>query len=401
MQRICVLVICLGACASSSGPRDLVERAIDAQGGADAMRAIRTVHIEAEGTSAGGSYRTVQHIRRPLEWRWDMTGDFGGLKMTMGMWMLGEQKTYQLNLGRTVETVGDAGRATATHAYASAATLLPEMILQPGVGIKAAANIDIDGLHHQSATVLFEGAEPFTLSFHPDTGRISRVSFRVFDDMDLKWVTFTGDMSGWQEIGDILVAHKMDMTMGPNRLSDEIQDIFFNRDPKASIFETPETTPLLEVDVKDIGESKVAYHVYVGHPGGAGAAAGKVMAWIQESGGQPRGGYSFLSPGPFDWTARSRNETVIHVPCEMKKAPRGGDITYRRRPAFKFAYVEYSGPIQACSQQYGTVWEWCRKNGFVQKGPRRITMISGPDEQGNVKAEVGFPVRKKKVYVLE
>ena len=389
MKRLCIFLMLAGCGASA---RTHVERAVEAHGSLDVLRAITNFHVATEGNFMGMEYTTVTHGWSPHDWRHDMEGDWG----KMVLWALGADGiAYASMNGRTTLQEGDRRRGLLGHARAATAALLPDRLLADNVRLRLAEPEEIGGRMCKGVDVYFgDGIERVKYFFDPETKRIARMRFTFFDDEALEWVLARMDVSDYREIEGVWVAHKSAMKWRNVSFAEQVTEVRFNRNFDESLLATPETVPPPEVSVKQEPAARVAVYKFVGPPDQTRTAIGRVMAWISSLGGQPAGPVTMVYRKPTNYADMTKNEVVIHVPVQLEKAPAGGDMWVGGIKPFQFAYVTFTGNMMGANSQYGTVYAWCEKNGYRRSGPRRMRTLKFDEATGTVTAEIGFPVKR-------
>lgn len=371
-----------------------VERAIKAHGGLEALRAVNNFHVAAEGNFMGMEYTTITHGQGADDWRHEM--DMGPMGKMM-LWALGPAGDVYASMdGSTTVQTGEARNGVLAHARGATAALLPHRLSSDNLKVELAESEWIGKRKYRGIDVTFaDGMEPMTFLFDPVTKRVARMRFHFFDGGSLEWINAKMDVSDYREIDGVWVAHKSAMSWGNVAIAEEVTDVRFNRTPDEALFAKPETVPGPEVTVTDEPAGRVAVHTFVGPPDQVGAAIQRMMAWIGSNGGQPAGPPTTIYKKPMNFADMAKNETVIHIPVKLEKAPTDGDIRVGNTKAYKLASLTYTGNMMTIQNLYGWVHQWCQDNGYVRTGPRRMTMSGAPDpETGKATAQIGFPVKK-------
>ena len=233
-----------------------------------------------------------------------------------------------------------------------------------------------------------------TYLFDPDTKRIARMRFTFFDGESLEWIHARMDVSDYREFEGVWIAHRSTMMWRDVAIAEEVTGVRFNRTLDESLMAKPETEEPPEVTVTEEPAARVAVHKFVGPPDQIGTAIGRVMAWISSLGGQPAGPVMMIYRKPTNYADMTKNEVVIHVPVQLEKAPKAGDIWVGRTKAYKLASLTFTGSMMAAQGHFGTVYAWCQKNGYRRTGPRRMRTLKFDEATGMVTAEIGFPVKR-------
>lgn len=391
MRRLTLIALLLAACATS--PRRHVERAIKAQGGMEALGRIENVHAETKAEFAGMPFEMLLHVRRPMDWRWEVKSPMG----TMNIWVLGAvHDAYMSMFDKTYMVEGDARSSTIMHARTTATTVWPDLLLGDSVRLEKAGKVKIAGEKHPAVRAYFNGgSEPITYVFDADTKLIRRVSFRMWDTDMLEWTEGVVDLYDWKEVDGIMLAHRSVFRMGEvMEFEEETTQLILNEElPEGVLDEPAGVSPLPEVGVTVIPESRVAVYRFVGPPDQVPNAISRLMAWIGSNGGQPIGQVEMLYKKPWNYADMSKCETEIQIPVEMERMTRG-EFFLGRRKAFVLASCTVEGGFEEAMHHWSTVHEWCKKNGYRRIGARRAAVLKAPGEGTKGVIRIGFPVRR-------
>jgi AraC family transcriptional regulator len=158
--------------------------------------------------------------------------------------------------------------------------------------------------------------------------------------------------------------------------------------------------PSIQVTVKEVAPTTVAFINMKGPFSQMGEAFGKLYVWIGQKGYIPSGppsGLYFNVPGqiPDDqllWELRS--------PIAGAVPPAGPDkqgLGVKRLEAVRVAATMHKGPFEAVVQTYEQLGRWIAESGYEIAGPSEEVYLSNPQETppAELLTEVRFPVRKK------
>jgi AraC family transcriptional regulator len=159
-------------------------------------------------------------------------------------------------------------------------------------------------------------------------------------------------------------------------------------------------TPSIQVTMKEVTPTTVAFISMKGPFSQMGEAFGKLYAWIGQKGYIPAGppsGLYFNAPGqvPEDqllWELRS--------PIAGAVSPAGPDkqgLGVKRLERVRVAATMHKGPFDGVVQTYEQLGRWIAENGYEVVGPSEEVYLSNPQETppAELLTEVRFPVRKK------
>ncbi|MFQ5844317.1 MAG: GyrI-like domain-containing protein, partial [Planctomycetota bacterium] len=280
----------------------------------------------------------------------------------------------------------------------------PDRLLEPDVALEDAGSVPVGDDECPAVRARFGGGRPVTFAFDPETHRIRRVLFEMTDPQKGKRLPVVMDVSGWDEVEDIQVPHEVRMVWGEG---DEVQmieerytDVQWNPPIADEVLAAPETAAPPEVSVKEVAETRVVEHTFVGPYQDVGDGIQAAMQWIGQNGGEVAGGVTLLyrePPNPEDF---ARSKTVIQVPVRMAGKTVPGEMRLLRRPAFQFAYAPYEGHASGCHLLMQAVLDWCKQNGYEPMPRRpmpyfRVTYLKMDPQTGQCTAEVGYPVGKR------
>ncbi|MHC4957562.1 MAG: GyrI-like domain-containing protein [Planctomycetota bacterium] len=395
-MRGIVLLLLAAACA---GPpeRDL-DLLLKAKGGQPALAGVETALIVSTGRFGPVEYTSTQHYRRkPLAWRWTMESAMG----VHTMWASGQEGAVNnAYLGRSTSERGHLRLAGLQHARVSVAALLPDLLLQGRVDFELGDREDINQVEHRKLRIYFEhDPSPVFFVLDKKTRLIREIRFRAWDAEALRFVPVKAALSDYREVQGILVAHRWKMNWDNRMLLDEtVKEVRFNRAPPKGCFDPPPLTPERPIVIRNEPEQRCAVQTFAGPPNEAGAALGRLMAFIGARGGQPAGPTAMLYRKPTSYIDVASNEVILQVPVRMSPAPAQDGVSIGMRPAFKFAHVRYEGPPHGAVREWSRIYDWCVANGYLRSGPRRLVVMRTDEKTGNVVGEVGFPVKRKAAW---
>lgn len=385
-MRYWIAILVLGACAT--GPRGLVNRAVKASGGRDAMEAVHGYHMEMDGTWQGEPYRALTHLRDRTDWRRDQKG----AQWEMSSWVLGEEETaYTTMGGKTIVQEGPHRDEMVLHMKVETSVYLPDRLLADDVTLDRADPVRIGETECPAAEVRFGDSKPLLYVFDPYTGRLRQVRFTMLTPDGKREVPASVDLATHEEFMGVWVPRTSFFAWGEGEerstIREEVTKVLWNPPIPAATLAAPRVDASPEIGVKEIPPTTVAQHTYEGPYDGLGTAIEKVRAWVESNGGEITGSPAVVYP------EMAIQRAVIQIPARIDHAPKGGDIQLLRRRGFRFAYAGYEGTWDGPVMLISNVTAWCRTRGLRPSGHARVEYVTVDPATRQCVAEVGFPVR--------
>jgi hypothetical protein len=386
-MRYLLAILLIGACAT--GPRGLVNRAVKASGGREALEAVRGYHIEKDGTWQGEPYRTLSHLRDRTDWRVDQEGQ----EWKLHAWVLGADETAYTRMGgKTILQAGPQRDEAIRHKKVETSIYLPDRLLADDVTLDRADPVWIGKTECPAVEVRFEGCKPLIYVFDPFTYRIRQIRFSMLSPDGKREVPGVLDLATHEEFLGVWVPRTTFLSWGEGgqRLSlrEEVTRVVWNPTIPAATLAAPQVDAPPEIGIREMPTTTVAQHVHEGPYEDLDEAIGKVRAWIEAHGGEVTGPTAVVYP------ESTMQRAVIQIPARVADAPKGGEVQLLTRRGFRFAYAKYEGTWEGPVMLLSNVTSWCRAQGYSPTGHARVEYVTVDPETKGCVAEVGFPVRQ-------
>ncbi|MHC5051258.1 MAG: hypothetical protein ACYTGK_11695 [Planctomycetota bacterium] len=387
-MRYLMAVLILSACAT--GPRGLVNRAVKASGGSDALAAVHSYHIEKDGTWQSEPYRALNHLRERTDYRRQLKAS----QWELSAWVLGpDEETYTTMGGKTVLQAGPHRDETVLHMKVETSVYLPDRLLADDVTLDRTDPVMIGKTECPAAEVRFGCSKPLTYVFDPYTRRLRQIRFTMLTPDGQREVPAVMDLATHEEFLGVWVPRTTFLSWGEGEerstIREEVTKILWNPSIPAATLAAPQVDEPLEIGVKEIPTATVAQHTYEGPYDKIDTAIEKVRAWIEANGGEISGSTAVVYP------EMTIQRAVIQIPARVDNAPTGGDVKLLKRRGFRFAYAGYEGTWEGPVMLISNVTAWCREQGYQPSGHARVEYVTVDPATKECVAEVGFPVRQR------
>lgn len=213
MRMLFVAVLALGSLpvAHAEDAKAVLEWALKSHGGADKLAKVQAQSWKSKGkmVAAGQSieYTAEYHLLNPMKMRFDMSMEFGGMKVNISAatdgttaWESSGDMVREMTKEKTAEFNHNTYVMHVTQLFplqdkAYTLTTLPDIKVgdQTLVGIKAA----------------HAGRRDVSLFFDKKTGLLARTKTQVIDEFQNKEVTQETIVSGWRELDGFKVFDKI------------------------------------------------------------------------------------------------------------------------------------------------------------------------------------------------
>lgn len=393
-----LLVLCLFLGCSEPegpGPRALLDRALAAVGGREALAGVKTLGIEYRGTA---------HPPEEIGVETAITGEYllripGGLASGQSMAGLLVRRAVTPEGGwiREGAAVRDLDPAEAAGLRSDRDDLLAALVLpllSRPFTVKSASGESAA----RAVRVSREGGDSFLLEFAPETGLPARIR-RGPAGADGPITTF----SDWSPRGALLFPGKIETAVGGGRQVIVPKDVLPNPETPGAVFERPDDsgpgtageirreklaatrilavanrgrlTELASIDLfferalaeRNIRRTSPLTRIFRRFPGADGSAEVVTMATVEFPEGERVAGF----PGGF------RDEPI---------------------PATDLLVMPYRGPYPKDDSIYEPLYSRAGELGLVPTGPPWHAILSDPDEgePNDLKQEIKLPVEAKK-----
>jgi hypothetical protein len=175
----------------SADAKAIVEKAVKAHG-YKADDKSKVMMWAEKGTFAGGDFKLDYTgdwvFQAPDKLRFDIKGEFGGMKIVITVVVNGE-KAWESGFGQVQDVTGDKLDYVRGQAYQLTVTSLQPLLADKEFKLATAGEKDINGKKAVGVKVTREKHEPITLYFDKTTGLLSKLDTKVKDEFQ-----------GWKEV---------------------------------------------------------------------------------------------------------------------------------------------------------------------------------------------------------
>ncbi len=375
--------------ATELTPAIIVDKAIEAAGGIDALRAkLAQMTVTTTGTYFGMPYTMTTSWRAPDAMQMAMPG------MTMSMsasacWNKANDVVFDC---MERDNASNAAMLFAAHM----ANLYP--LKDEGVTLEAAEGADVEGrptLAVKATTA--KGPVPVTLYFDKETYGLAKVAYtgNLFG-IDGAIETIVTERKA---VDGVQIAAKSKLLVNGKVVIEEALTEAKLGTVDATVFDRPAQAALAQPKVRPCHEHTVAFSTYTGAYDGLGAAVGALMGWVQKNRlhvvGMP---YFVFLKGPESGPDAAQYQTEVRVAVvslDPMPAAADGFDTKKVETSDILVRVE-QGPYDKVGPVYGELVTWAKENGYEIAGPGAMATFNDPGKVAadQLISEVWFPVKK-------
>jgi effector-binding domain-containing protein len=378
--------------AKAEGPGAIVDKAIEAAGGLENLKAkLAAATWESEGTFFGQPYKATTYWKAPD--RLVMVLDGG--EMTMGYAGAECWSGY----GEIVVDCpkDDKGYSAEMLSIVHVMNLYP--LKEEGVQVEAAGEADVDGT--PAVGVKVSGGALTTevvLFFDKATGLLLRSTYEGhFAEQS---GTIEHRYSEHRDFGGVTMPGASTMTLNGKQVMNERILSARLGEVDETKFARPAQAALGQDKVRSLPEQQVAVTTVTGPYEGLGPATGGLFGWVMQKGLVPMGAptYVYLKD-PTSAASPAEYVTEVSVPVvSMGEAPAAeGGYEVRTVPAMEIAWRLEQGAYDQVAARYADLAKWAAENGYEIAGSPGMTCFNDPQ---NTPPEqllnlLYYPVRKK------
>lgn len=242
----CVCAVVGDAAADDADARAVVERAIEAQGGAEEVAKLQTMRIQAEGTllaipgQPGIPLVIEDHWERPEHYLTKSELEFGGNRITTLQALTGDGGWISIN-GMVQDMPAEGVEEMREQKYAEDLGQL-DFLDDDSIGVSVAGETEVDGRPAVRLLVQSEDHRDVQLDFDQESGLLVRRVHDVLDPITGRLVTQEVTFGDYRETPDGSL-HYYTITArraGQEFIDADVTDVEFLEDVDDEMFQRPE-----------------------------------------------------------------------------------------------------------------------------------------------------------------
>jgi len=377
--------------ATAPAPAEIVDRAIAAAGGREALQTkLAAMTLTSTGTYAGAPYEMTTWWKAPDR----MVMDVGG-RMAMGH--VGSDCWSKI--GDVVVDCPPAEAAAAREMLFVGHLSNLYGLKEPGVTLAPAEPATIEGRAALGVVATAaDGPLPVTLYFDAESWRLVALRFRQSSPGGP--VASELFLSGHRPFDGVTIPCESRMTLGGQLLVEETMTGAELGVADEAKFQRPAQAPLGQPRTAHWPAGTCATTTVTGPYEGIGPAMGRLFGWIQSQKLLPMGPPVLIyrkGPGDAADPAEFVTEILVGVGVLGPQPPVEGDPAVKQLPERDVVVRLEQGPFDQMGARYGELAQWAVANGWEIVGPAGMISYSDPSTvpPAELLSEIWFPVRRK------
>jgi hypothetical protein len=187
---VCVLAATAGRAVAQDDAKAIIEKAIQAQGGAEKLEKYKAVHTKGKGTlqllGMGIEFTTESYAQRPDHFKSVMEMNFGGMKISMTQMYNGDKFTINQN-GMDVPLNDDMKKEVKEQVYAERIGDLL-ILKEKDIKLTALGESQVEGKPAVGVKISSPGHRDISLYFDKDSGLPVKSEGKSLDAMTMQEV---------------------------------------------------------------------------------------------------------------------------------------------------------------------------------------------------------------------